>query len=196
MSNLELFLSLLGIALALPPIFVSFLIPWLRRNLKQYIDYTRAVESNIETFSEVEIGLSRLHRRIENEKFDAIISFDRGGAIVGGYLAKVTGLPLLYIRRAQTGSEPIACFLPDDVRGKSILLVDDAYRSGSSMRRAHAVVMQSQPQMIKTLALLNTIPRYNYHQQLLPLDFYAYFTKMITLKLPWDKNERIETPRG
>lgn len=141
-------------------------------------------------------------RKIYDDKKNILIVINRGGAIVGGMLAKNLGLPpktlvLLYDLPPARGAGEQAfelakrCLENIDFNVVTrILLVDDAMRTGVTMEHAERILRNilnekkvSDKVSYKKVCIL-------YQKQYSPLtepDFYVYKTQKSGIMLPWDK---------
>jgi len=129
---------------------------------------------------------------------DVIIGIDRGGAIVGGMIAKYLECPLTTISSSDdwTISDTMSS-LDDGVKDptqrtdkyqriEKILLVDDACRSGNTLRKAYDILNEKCDFNLKKVTILNE--KRVHHKQITP-DFFVYKTKQSNVLMPWDKEK-------
>lgn len=170
------------------------------------------------TYPDIEFAIYCLIKKIDKSNFfdkdasgkydpkkNVIIGIDRGGAIVGGMLAKnlglsITTLAIAYADKPKTVDgtiTPILVGCLDDIQFDSvtkILLVDDAIRKGSTMLVAkqtlEQIINSKNKQMVLNIACIL------YQQQNHPLikerevSFCTYKTMWADIWFPWDLYER------
>lgn len=107
-----------------------------------------------------------LSKKVQEAKADEIIAISRGGVVMGRLLSDFLSLPMSnismqsYIGTMQTKEPEIVAGLTKDIRGKTILLVDDVADTGKTFKKAvpyleglgakkvYAVAPYSKPQAI------------------------------------------------
>jgi hypoxanthine phosphoribosyltransferase len=123
--------------------------------------------------------------RLKNNMPEYIVGIDRGGAIAAGLLAKRLRFhrdcpKLRLIHRADKHECGFASgIIEDELKGKSVLVVDDACRRGDTMAGALGYIEKTlQPAQVRTFVILlvkgnratcpdsgqNRLPRILYHQ--------------------------------
>lgn len=206
-------------------IIIYFTYYWIKSKLEKVMTVIRSLNkakdpsiSVVENLSyiDLEFAIYNLTKQIvdsnfltldkSGKKFDAkkniIIGIDRGGAIVGGMLAKNLGLAIetlavFYANPPQTkmGVETSiragGCLENIDFFNvEKVLLVDDAIRTGVSMTKAVDMLNQilkekgKSDQIEVKIACILSILEY---RKLVNPHFSVYKTEYLTIKLPWDK---------
>lgn len=181
------------------------------RNLKEVKDPKIDVEEL--TYRDIEFSIYCLTKQLISSDFlfyadkatpeldtekNLIIGIDRGGSIVGGLLAKslrltLTNLAIYYAdppitaKGIKTSIRSAKCLENVDFsRVKSVLLVDDAVRTGESLKAAIEILKKIKATHefeYRKVSILN----YPYlHRRVENPDFFVFKTKNIDLKLPWD----------
>jgi len=173
------------------------------------------IEDNIR-YQDVEFAVYCLTKQITESEFldkdnsgkydtikNIIIGVDRGGAIVGGMLAKNLGLAIhsvaifyanppqsLHREGKTTSVMSDKCLEDIDFENiTNILLVDDVTRTGITMRAAYdkieeyLIVKGKSDINIKIVTILCELVDKN---QIIP-DFSVYKTRHLRIKLPWDQ---------
>ena len=151
---------------------------------------------------DVEYAIDRLSAdMLKNEVHpDIIVGVDRGGAIVSGMLGKALGLPVVHISSAKTwtissslgsldeGLRDADKRNPESSFG-SILLVDDASRSGRRLERARLTLKRiaDLEQSELNTAVILYVERTGSAAQIRDPNFLVYRTKNSVLALPWDR---------
>ena len=156
------------------------------------------------TWSDAEYAMSMLADRMSTFGFDLIIGIDRGGAIVAGVLAKHLRVCMSTMASSPRWmiSDPEGS-LDDGIKKQplqgsnskklNILLVDDACRSGDTMRRAVEVLRRLRGDCeIRTAVILLVLfeagpksrDRLGGGKQ--NPDYHFYSTKRNGVLLPWD----------
>jgi hypoxanthine phosphoribosyltransferase len=163
----------------------------------------RKVSGNL-TYADVAAGIEILTRRLEvpGSLPDLIVGVDRGGAILGGILAKRLNCPFAWIGSSKLWSlSTVAGSMDDGLRDpariadrwqgrlRSVLVVDDACRSGSTLAAAVRELERTGgfgSKQIKTAVLLDEIRPHKGVR----IDFSVYTTHEFEhgqhVALPWD----------
>lgn len=168
------------------------------------------------TYRDVEFAICCLFKRIDQSRFlipssnpekpydqnkNIIVGIDRGGAIVGGALAKMLVLPIATLsvnyplpsNNEAKSSELGDLKYIDFSLVKKILLVDDVLRTGQTMTKAKAKLDDIKKYYheigydidYRTVAILYE-EHYGIHSQHKPPDFLVYYTKHSDIQMPWD----------
>jgi len=154
-----------------------------RRYIKSRLRLSRNPEKeivkDIKHLEDLRLGISKMYKSVVNLDADVLVCIGGGGAIVGGMLAKRLKLPVLSVyKNDDTGWDGNL----KSVKGKKVIIVDDAHRSGNSMKQVLALLERHKPESIDCSVLLyieihDSKPDY--------LTAYSYrATKRV--KLPWD----------
>jgi hypoxanthine phosphoribosyltransferase len=156
----------------------------------------KPIKTNDLSMVDVYKAMQRLVEDARTYNPNHIIAINRGGAIVGGWLAKRIGLeaPIIYV--VNSDEPPGKRVMPQLGRtiGLSgrIYLVDDAQRKGEHMREAVKYLQLRYPEIqIRRAVLLqmrvpHTGPEFITFRAT-PCDFAGFFTYDATVVLPWDK---------
>jgi hypoxanthine phosphoribosyltransferase len=163
--------------------------PWPRNEL---------LVKRILSYVDVEYSIDELIKDIRGFSPDIIIGIDRGGAIVGGMLAKYLERPLTTMSSsiAWTISDPLSS-LDDGVKhlgkqrtekynNKKILLVDDVCRGGGTLKRAYKVLDEKCNFELQTAVILNEKREVGPSKVFMP-NFFVYETERLNVRMPWDK---------
>jgi hypoxanthine phosphoribosyltransferase len=169
---------------------------WARRHtfFVRLHNMDRAVEDTL-TFEDVRRGLDVLAADAAKFKPDHIFGINRGGAIVGGYLAKQLHL-------SQVNLLSVNCDLPperrvvDNRKGLSaidgnVLLVDDVHRKGEHMREASQYLQSRYPSIrLRRMVLLNMDVVHEGPEATTfrdtPVERHAFLTYDTRVLLPWE----------
>lgn len=147
------------------------------------------------SFVDVQEGLKKLEEEARDFGPDAIYAINRGGAIIGGMLAKrlnLFPLGLISVNFDLPAAERLIVHC-DPVSGKGkILLIDDAKRKGEHMRAAHDYLLDEKPGSdIRRAVMLELISKQHngpehkaFHHH--GADFVAFPTSNPAVGLPWD----------
>lgn len=190
---LEIVVILLAVVLFLVT-FIKIIIFYFNYEIKglYHKDKRELVKENLKCI-DVEYAIDELIGDIKSRGFkpDIIIGIDRGGAIVGGMLAKYLGLPLTTISSSpdwtiSSSEKSLDEGIKDLTKNieKKILLVDDACRQGDTLKNAHDVLNKCKFRELKTATILNEVRR---RKKIVP-DFFVYEIKGDIL-MPWDKEK-------
>lgn len=176
--------------------FVFALWKWFRPILSRFLAVTpldplKPVERSQLSYVDVQKGLDVLAERIGSATPDVILCVDRGGAIVGGIIAKRLRVPICLIPRC---GKDLKSFdfsaLKEELEGQVVLVVDDACRTGATLEHVLRATQQMLPgKTIKAAVLLTCRLTYGAHKAqtgLSLVDYFAYFSDRLGIKLPWD----------
>lgn len=103
------------------------------------------------------------------ETFDVVVAIARGGIEAGTILAEHLGIPLQVIRLNYRDDDnrvarKAVAVLEDgglDVAGKTVLLVDDFYRSGATLEKAQELLADAK--IVKTFVVRDHNHHADYH---------------------------------
>ncbi len=195
-----MFAWLVGVVSGLCTIIVSAsaIYAWLRGHafIIRVHDPLKPVKKNDLSIVDVYRAMKRLVEDARAYAPDHIIAINRGGAIVGGWLAKRLGLqaPIIYV--VNSDEPPGKRVMPQSARavglsGK-IYIVDDAQRKGEHMREAVNYLRSrySDTQIRRAVLLQMTVPHTGPEAvtfRATPCDFAGFSTFDATVVLPWDK---------
>lgn len=181
-------LAICGVILALCS---KYLIPYWRKTLFEPIDPLKPVKKDALEYKDIPNAIALLTNKICSKHPDIILGIERGGAIVGGILAKQFRIPIRLLYRKESEEYFYSDFDKSDIDGKVVILVDDVSRTGRSFENAINYVKKCfNPKCLIVVALLITKTEYHIHKEIDPsslVDHYAYFTSRTDIKLPWDK---------
>lgn len=166
------------------------LLPYLRRQIFRPLDPTEPVERDALRYTDVSNGVDILTEKVRPKSPDVVLAVDRGGAIVGGLLAKALNLPIRMLSRVDQKNRFQHEFPASDLNDRKVLLVDDASRTGHSLREARRYVEEKfSPDGLVVAVLVVTATEWRGHDAPSPLqlvDYYAYSTTRTDVSLPWD----------
>lgn len=187
--------SVLGIAaVAIPTYF------WITKKVRlvSLQDPKLNVTKDRLSFEDAKLGIDILSEDALRYKPDFIFGINRGGAIVGGMIAKKQKKSLVYILEVNFDKDRkkrvIEHRLGDDIPIQSrikILLVDDAFRVGGHMSLASDYLKLKYPNAeIRRVVLLeikfSTIGPEISARKPVPIECSAFFTHDGRVKSPWD----------
>jgi hypothetical protein len=192
--------GLIGVVSGLCTIFVALLgvYAWVRSHalIVRIHDPAKPVESGDLSMVDVSRAMLRIVEDARRYNAEQIVAINRGGAIVGGWLAKKLGLKAPVIFVVNSDEPPDRRVVPQ-MNGKNFLsgkiyLVDDAQRKGEHMREAVKYIRTEYPQVeIRSAVLLQMdIPHAGPELvafQATPCDFRGFSTSSAKVGLPWDK---------
>ena len=204
---LEIVVILLAVVLFLVT-FIKIIIIYFDSKRKELYpkDKDEPVKENL-NFIDIKYAIGELIEDMRRRGFypDVIVGIDRGGAIVGGMLAKRLNRPLTTISSSPrwTISSPILSLddglLDQEKRDekykniKKILLVDDMVRTGETMERAYDTFKTDEKLKLmdrKTAIILKEeVGLGPSSEGKVPLDFFVYETKQKDIRMPWDKSK-------
>ncbi len=157
-------------------------------------DPTKPVRENL-SHQDVHKGLLILVEDAKAFQPDFIYGINRGGAIVGGYIAKMLDIPGIYLLTVNSDlpSDQRVIEHRDDglqIHGR-VLLVDDAKRKGEHMREAVDYLSRqySGITLRRQVLLEMSVPHYGPERtkfRSIPVERTAFFTNDISVRLPWD----------
>lgn len=137
-------------------------------------------------FYDVQLGMAELVANASRFQPQAIIGINRGGAIVGGILGKHLDL---YVHVIEVrNSEPVSdCWgLPEFVRNKRVLLVDDRYSTGVHLSKAYDYLKPYASEIRTAVFAYVRFTDAATHSFRGP-DFYAYSVLSAAISLPWER---------
>lgn len=176
---------------------------------KRVPDYT------VLSYTDVEAGIEKLAHAAQRLKPDHVVGINRGGAIVGGCLAKKLHIPdpaknsgffllNVYLPRPEEPLEKAEVIeqRADSIQikaGDTVLLVDDSMRTASHMALAEKYLLKTYEDIkLKKYVLLHVAPRlvgpepYNVETQ---VDECAFVTSGGHVLWPWDPDEALKSCR-
>jgi hypoxanthine phosphoribosyltransferase len=184
------FITIVGAIIALGK---KYFIPYLRKKIDEPLDPSQPINKDALEYKDIRNAITLLVDKLRPKNPDVILGIDRGGAIVGGILAKHFGVPIHLLHRSDSKEGFCSYFDSSEVDGKVVALVDDASRTGRSIEKAKNYVKnQFSPQNLMVAVVLLTKTEYLRHKDITAaklVDCYAYFTSRSDIKLPWDKRE-------
>lgn len=161
----------------------------------------KPVLKNVLTYDDVHQGIELLLAQARVFNPDYIYAINRGGAIVGGMLAKRLDMPLVYILEVRKDAKPQVVDHGKPAQGlkdRRILLVDDSVRTGTRMELASRYILKHiEKKNLMKMALLNVSIEHpgRLTAEYQPVvDKYAYFTHSGKVFLPWDSEGEKELP--
>lgn len=175
--------------------FLKYLRPWLRRHIIRVDlqDPRKPVTKERLSWGDVSKGITNiLLPYAKSFKPDVIFGINRGGAIVGGIIAKKLNIPQVFILDINFDRPTILIEQRQDraLLGSRILLVDDALRTGAHMRAAGEYLRNQYKNIeLRRMVILclmieeigpERVPR------IPSVECYAFFTHDGRVKLPWD----------
>lgn len=167
-----------------------FLLPYVRRRVFRPLDPSKPVDRDALRYTDVSNGVDLLADKLRPKSPDVVLAVDRGGAIVGGLLAKALNLPIRSLSRVDQENRFQYDFPASDIDDRTVLLVDDASRTGHSLREACRYVDGNfSPDDVIVVVLIVTATEWRGHDAPSPLqlvDYHAYSTRRTDVALPWD----------
>ena len=145
------------------------------------------------SISDTNIAVRKLVDFAIHKNPDFIIGMNRGGVLVGAYMALSTGVPSKrFYRCCVTNSTSTGIDIDCDIKelyGK-VILVDSIVRSGYTMDEVTKRILQDNNKIDKifTTAIVTTVSKEN-QPVYSPISFYAFSTKNSLLQLPWTKSK-------
>lgn len=142
------------------------------------------------TYEDVPAGIDALLRDAVAFAPDSLVGINRGGAIVGGFLAKRLQLPYVEALHVNCDRDPAVVRAPLEPLGERVLLVDDACRKGEHMRAAYDY-LRAQPGVTtvrRAVMLHNRTTHLGPEQQAFrgDIDVAAFVSDDAYVRLPWD----------
>lgn len=177
------FIAISGVLLA----FVKYL--WPRLEMLGTQDPNKEVTKERLSWRDVSVGFEKkLIPTAKELKPDAIFGINRGGAIVGGVIAKKIDLDHIHIVNVDNRYREVIGHNKIQLEPRSkILLIDDAIRTGSHMKTASEYLVDKYGKDIEIRKMV--VLRQELTETSKPLcspEYYAFSTKMWVI-LPWDK---------
>lgn len=151
------------------------------------LDLGKPVTKDQLDYQDVGLAIDRLVQLLRPRHPDLVVAIDKGGAIIGGVLAKRLGIPLRYLYRPPAGGGFSPGYDVTELQGQTVLLVDDCSRTGRTLDQAVALV-QSHHRIkgLITAVALYTLPgRRGQETRTIP-DCHALQTNRVDIKMPWD----------
>jgi len=185
-------ITIIGTALAL---LKRFLWLWLKRHVAwvDLQDHKKPVTKERLSWQDVFEGIIKaLLPDAQNFKPDAIFGINRGGAIVGGLIAKKLNIPQVFILDINFDRPTIVIEHRQNqvLPGSRVLLVDDALRTGDHMRAATKYLRDRYRNIELRRMVILHIMREDVGPEIRPripsVERYAFFTFDGRVKLPWD----------
>jgi hypoxanthine phosphoribosyltransferase len=194
-ESVNLLASLLGIIAVAIPVYI-----WVTKKIKlvSVQDPKHSVAKERLSFEDVKAGIEILVEDALRFKPDYIFGINRGGAIVGGMMAKKLKKPLVYILEVNfdkdTEKRVVEHRIHDDIPSQNqmkILLTDDAFRAGEHMSAASNYLKQKYPNAeIRRVVLLeikfSIVGPESSERNLVPVERHAFFTYDGRVKNAWD----------
>lgn len=181
-------LAIGGVAIVL---LNKYLIPYWRKTIFEPIDPLKPVKKDALDYKDIPGAIALLTQKICSKHPDIMLGVERGGAIVGGILAKQFHVPIRLLYRNDSEEWFCSDFDHSDVDGKIVILVDDVSRTGRSLEKAiNYVKNHFNPKCLIVVALLITKTEHHIHKEIDSsslTDYFAYFTTRADIKLPWEK---------
>jgi hypothetical protein len=192
--------GLIGVVSGLCTIAVTLLATyaWIRSHalIVRIHDPAKPIESGDLSIIDTFRAMQRITDDARKYNTEQIVAINRGGAIVGGWLAKRLGLkaPIIFI--VNSDEPPERRVVPQinghvQLAGK-VYLVDDAQRKGEHMREAVQYIRSHYPQVEIRRAVLLQMDVPHTGPELVtfkaaPCDFQGFSTSNARVALPWDK---------
>jgi len=185
-------ITIIGTALSL---LKRFLWPWLKRHVAwvDLQDHNKPVTKERLSWQDVFEGIIKaLLPDAQNFKPDVIFGINRGGAIVGGIIAKKLNIPQVFILDINFDRPTIVIEHRQNqvLPGSRVLLVDDALRTGRHMKAATEYLRDRYRNIeIRRMVILHLKMEYvgpERGPRIPSVERYAFFTFDGRVKLPWD----------
>jgi hypothetical protein len=192
--------GLIGVISGLCTIAVALLgiYAWIRSHalIVRIHDPAKPVESGDLSILDILRAMQRIADDARRYNAEQIVAINRGGAIVGGWLAKRLGLEAPIIFVVNSDEPPERRVIPQmnsqvQLAGK-VYLVDDAQRKGEHMREAVQYIRSHYPQVEIRRAVLLQMDVPHTGPEIVafkanPCDFKGFFTSSAKVALPWDR---------
>jgi hypoxanthine phosphoribosyltransferase len=192
--------GLIGVISSLCTIAVTFagVYAWVRTHalIIRIHDHNKAIQGSNLSIVDVQRAMQRMVEDARQYQPDCIVGINRGGAIVGGWLAKQLGakVPVIVIANSDEppGKRVIPQFSQDAALSGKIYLVDDAQRKGEHMREASDYLTAKYPniQVRRAVLLQMSIPHPGFEAKAFRAtrsEFNGFFTHDANVVLPWDE---------
>lgn len=176
-------------------VYTGYQLFWAKVTFYRIHDPSKPVSDRTLSYADVEKGLEILVKAARTFKPDVILGINRGGAIVGGCIAKKLGIPAVHVININCDAEDDArvndSHVPplDDVT--NVLLVDDAMRKGEHMREAKRY-LEKKPldlNIHRAVLLKMTVPHHGPERESfsnVSVETEAFVTEDAKVLLPWD----------
>jgi hypoxanthine phosphoribosyltransferase len=140
------------------------------------------------TYDEVTAGVAFMATAARSWWPERIVGINRGGAIVGGLLAKALGIRHIgIIDLIADGAALLAVERPScDDQLERVLVVDEANRSGRHLECAKHELSAVYPSAEIRAAALVDVAYVDHDDAFRPLDIVPYITTLGTVRFPWD----------
>ena len=193
--------GLIGVVAGLCTIIVTIagLYAWVRTHslIIRIHDPMKAVQGNSLSVVDVQHAMQRMLEDARQYQPDCIVGINRGGAIVGGWLAKQLGaeVPTIVIVNSDepAGKRVLPQFSRNTAISGKIYLVDDAQRKGEHMREARDFLTSKYPnvQVRRAVLLQMSVPHKGPEAKAFRgtrSEFNGFFTHDSNVVLPWDES--------
>ena len=163
------------------------LVPYVKRRFYDPLDPAKPVMRDAMEYKDVQLAITRLVDLLHPRRPDVVLGVDRGGAIIGGILAKQLGIPFRHLYLLGDGGGFAPGYDVSELKNKVVVLVDDCSRTGRTLDQAVACVRSHQglKELITVVALFTPPARRGRESRTIP-DYYAYHTDRANIKMPWD----------
>lgn len=156
-------------------------------------DPQKPVEKERLSWLDVSCGLEKFLKEMKDFKPEVIFGINRGGAILGGLIAKKLHIQQVFIldvdQKRPTEQMVIEHRQPQTPLSGNVLLVDDARRTGESMKVAsdYLLTCYKDIDLRRGVLLRIDITRVGLGSRSpTPIDYYSFHTSNGNVKLPWD----------
>jgi hypoxanthine-guanine phosphoribosyltransferase len=192
--------SLIGVVSGLCTIIVTLagVYAWIRSHalIVRIHDPEKPVDRGDLSILDVLRAMRRLADDARRYNADQIVAINRGGSIVGGWLAKRLGLKAPIIFVVNSDWPPGQRVVPQVDReiefGGKVYLVDDVQRKGEHMREAVQYLRTHCPraEIRRAVLLQMDVPHAGPETVTFmnaPCDFRGFYTYSAKVSLPWDR---------
>jgi hypoxanthine phosphoribosyltransferase len=179
------------------PVLRKSLTPLFKATSKIEDETGEAISIHVKSLSyaDVQRGIGLLVADARQFGPDIILGINRGGAIVGGCIAKGLGLPWVYLLHVDCdrdlGGRVMENRLSESPLEGRVLLVDDAMRKGEHMREASEYILKKYSGVVlrRSVLLKMAVPHLGAERKTFrneSVDKAAFETENASLVLPWD----------
>jgi hypoxanthine phosphoribosyltransferase len=155
---------------------------------------SQRVPSRIVSWEEIERWAEIIVEKIGDFKFDCVISVIRGGLVPARIVADYLSIKDIFTLKTEhwgitatpDGKAVVTYPIVKDLKGRSVLIVDDITDTGQSIRLAIEATMQKNPKVVKTATFLHI------NKSEVTPDYYAEEITTENWKwfiFPWNKKE-------